>query len=788
MSLSKISPVSQKEEQSVQELIHSCIDKDESIAFSAGAGAGKTYALTESLKYIIHQHGDRLTRHNQKVICITYTKIATNEIKDRLGNSEIVIVSTIHERLWSLICAYQKELVSIHAEKVQVELDRIKHDLLEREEAKASKEFKAYRDLSEQERDDFKKIIISKKNEFYRLYDKPAKEFHSALGACLGKYAGLLSNVAYFKKTVSVVYRIENYKKCLERISANNSKYARVKYDDRYNSDVLHRMVISHDTLLEYALKMFKTYDLLKRVIFDTYPYILVDEYQDTNKSVVEIMKLLEDHAKTINRKIFIGYFGDSAQNIYEDGVGGDLTSVHPGLRPIHKQFNRRSHTEVIDVINKIRNDDIKQKSIYDDCTGGSVEFYTGSEEVKDSFIEEHRNKFGVTSGNKLHCLVLLNKSVAEFNRFPDIYAVFSDTPYYKKNYDRLNNELLSNDLSKLGDIPSLFYRILKLINDLENPHATIAHVVDKDIYAGMTFSEIRELVVLLKSINAESLGECVEDIFDKYHNSGNNHYKKLIEEFFKLERYSCHDFTNYILDELFFNSGGRFNDFKTRLSDELLVSDFLKEADFNLFKQKLEQFLDGEFFSYSDLNEVNAFKQKLDNFLAEQKKSGVTLNDVDSLKKRIDGLFEDEILSNIDKDEVETAKTKLDTLLGIEFAQWARWFEFINDEQKSDVVYHTYHGTKGAEFENVIIIMGNDFGRLNKDKFSSFFKNLSNPPISDEKEMLKFNNTRNLLYVACSRAIKNLRILYLDDISAFKEGVEAVFGKTKPYVPPHAV
>lgn len=783
MSLSKISPASKKDEESVQELINSCIDKDESIAFSAGAGAGKTYALTESLKHIIHQHGARLTRHNQKVICITYTNVATNEIKDRLGNSEIVRVSTIHERLWSLISSYQKELVRIHAEKVQEELTKIKHDLLENEEPKVSKQFKAYRDLSEQERGDLKGIMITRKSEFYRFYDKPAKEFKSSLGVYLGNYTELLSNVVNFKKTVGVIYRIENYEECIKKISTGHRRYGEVKYDDRYNSDVLHKMIISHDTLLEYALKMFKTYDLLKRVILDTYPYILVDEYQDTNKSVVEIIKLVEDHAKTINRKIFIGYFGDSAQNIYEDGIGGNLNSVHPGLKTINKQFNRRSHTEVIDVINRIRKDDIKQKSIYDDCAGGSVEFYTGAEEVKNSFIEEYRKEFGVNSGNKLHCLVLLNKSVAEFNGFPDIYYGFSDTPYYKKYYDRLNNELLSNDLSKLGDIPSLFYRILKLINDLNSPHATIAHVVDKDIYSRMTFSEMRELVILLKSINAVSLGEYVKDIFDKYQNSGNNHYKQLIHKLFELERHAYHDFTNYILDELFLNIGnGRFNDFKTILTDEFSLSDFLKETDFYLFKQKLEQFLNGEFFSYSDLNEANAFKQRLDNFLAEQKGFGVVLNDIDSLKKRIDRLFEDEILSVIDKDEVETAKSNLDTLLSIKLEQWTHWFEFVNDDRKSDVVYHTYHGTKGAEFDNVIIIMGNDFGRLNKDKFSSFFKNLNNPPISDEAEMLKFNNTRNLLYVSCSRAIKNLRILYLDDISDFKEGVEAIFGKTMPY------
>ncbi|KJJ83342.1 DNA helicase, UvrD/REP type [Candidatus Omnitrophus magneticus] len=785
MSLSKISPTSKKEEESIQELINSCIDKDESIVFSAGAGAGKTYALTESLKHIIRQHGDRLSRHNQRIICITYTNVATNEIKDRLGNSDIVRVSTIHERLWSLISSYQKELVRVHTAKVQDELVKVKHGLLENQEEKESKQFKAYRELSEQEKDDFKAIMIARKSDFYRFYDKPAKEFKSSLEAHLGSYTGLLSNVANFKKTVSTIYRIENYKECLEKINEGHPKYGEVKYDDRYNFDILHKMIISHDTLLEYALKMIKSYDLLKRVILDTYPYILIDEYQDTNKSVVEIMKFIEDHAKTIKRKIFIGYFGDSAQNIYEDGVGDDLTLVHPGLKVINKQFNRRSHLEIIDVINRIRNDDIKQKSIYDDCAGGSVEFYTGSGDVKNLFIEEYRRKWAVDSGNKLHCLVLLNKSVAEFNGFPDIYNAFSDTSYYKINYDRLNNELLSNDLSKLGDIPHLFYRILKFVNNLNNPHTSIAHIVDKKIYSRMTFFKMRELVVLLKSLSGASLGEYANDIFDKYKNSGNNYYKQVVQNIFELERYSYHDFTNYLLDALFLNIGsGRLNDFKITLTDELSVSDFLKQTDIEFFKQKLEQFLSGEFFSYSDINEVTAFRKRLDIFIGEQNASGIALKDADSLKKRIDGLFEDEILSLIDRDEVETAKTKLDALLSIKLEQWALWFEFINDVRKSDIVYHTYHGTKGAEFDNVIIVMENDFGRMNKDKFSSFFKNLNNPPLSDETEMFKFTNTRNLLYVSCSRAIKNLRILYLDDISDFKEGVEAVFGKTIPYMP----
>ncbi|MFH2049370.1 MAG: UvrD-helicase domain-containing protein [bacterium] len=491
MSLSEISPISKKDEEAVQAFINSYIDKDESLVFNAGAGAGKTYALTESLRYTIKEHGDKLAQHNQKIMCITYTNVATNEIKERLGNSDLVKVSTIHERLWALIKDYQKELVKIHVEKIQEELVRLLFDLNDNDSEKEAKQFKAYRELPEASKSNFKSVMITQKSEFYKHYDKPAKEFKFAFERSVGAYSDLLNNVANFKKTVSTIYRIANYQECLKHIETGNRKYSAVKYENKFNNDILHRMIISHDTLLDYALKMIKTYDLLRRVILDSYPYILIDEYQDTNRSVVEMMKLIEDHAKSIKRKLFIGYFGDTAQNIYEDGVGGDLGNVHPGLKVINKQFNRRSHSEVIDVINRIRNDEIKQKSIYDDCAGGSVKFYSGTDEVKHQFIEEYRKKWNINSENKLHCLVLLNKFVAEFNGFPDIYRCFSDTAYYKINYDRLNNELLSNELSKLGDVPNLFYRILQFIDNLNNPQTSLSNLIDKKIYSRMTFLKL---------------------------------------------------------------------------------------------------------------------------------------------------------------------------------------------------------------------------------------------------------------------------------------------------------
>ena len=86
----------EKAESEVQETINDCVDKYESFRFNAGAGAGKTYALVETIKYIIKNKYKELEKKNQQIICVTYTNVAVREIKERLGSSDIVLISTIH--------------------------------------------------------------------------------------------------------------------------------------------------------------------------------------------------------------------------------------------------------------------------------------------------------------------------------------------------------------------------------------------------------------------------------------------------------------------------------------------------------------------------------------------------------------------------------------------------------------------------------------------------------------------------------------------------------------------
>lgn len=670
MCLQTPSPQLLEEEKELQNSLNIYIDTFQHIKFNAGAGAGKTHALKESLLYIIDKYGNKLKYHNQQILCITYTNVATNEIKDRIGNSSLVKVSTIHERIWELIKDYQRELLEIHQTKVSDELIETQNTLSNTNNTKYQK----FQNLDEPGQTRLIQILLDNRELYYKNKDKNSATFKTAFNAIIDN--DLMSNVGNFKDIVKAIYKINNYQLCLEKIATKH--YKTIIYDSKQNNDSLHRMKISHDTLLEYGLKIVENYDTLKKIIINKFPYILVDEYQDTAENVIKIINLLARYSEQINFNLFIGYFGDTAQNIYT-GVGSNIDEIHPSLVSVDKRFNRRSAKQVIETINKIRNDHIEQTSIYEDDDCGSVAFYQGSEDRINDFISKCIEDLSISDTNKLHCFVLKNELVAKYNGFENIYGSFKDTSLYSGlNYSALNTELVTYDVTKLGDVQNLLYKIIELQQSLVNPKMPISDILNEKIYAGFNFKELFDLIELLKSISGNTLKEYVETIFNLYEESETKGYKKKIEDIFKeIDAYSLENLVSFMLEKLY---------------------------------------------------------------------------------------------RDVEEDQLDDAKNKIETLLSINMTEYIKWFEFVNRVEKQDVIYHTYHATKGLEFDNVLVVMENKFGRENK--FSNFF---SNPNAGDE-------NTKNLLYVACSRARKNLRIFYLDDVTNFNDGIESIFGNILNY------
>ena len=70
-------------------------------------------------------------------------------------------------------------------------------------------------------------------------------------------------------------------------------------------------------------------------------------------------------------------------------------------------------------------------------------------------------------------------------------------------------------------------------------------------------------------------------------------------------------------------------------------------------------------------------------------------------------------------------------------------------------------------------LIFEKDFGQ-DKDLFKLYFMNYGE---NEEQVSDKYEKGRNILYVAITRAIKNLRVLYIDDFEEIKDG-KKVFEK----------
>lgn len=684
MSLQLISNEKTQREKEIQDQINKKIDNNECMFFDSGAGAGKTYALTESLRYVIKKYGKHLSEHGQQIICITYTNVATDELKERLGHSDLVLISTIHERLWDLIKKHQDQLVEIHMNKMQEEVIIMDNDI-------NSEKFQKFNELKDEEKADFINLMNHLKSEFYRCYELRSADYKKEFGSQMTRFYPLLHNLETFKRLVSTIYKMEGYKEAITKIGEGDTKYRNVQYTTRVNNDRLAKMQISHNTLLEYGNKMFEKYPILRQIVIDKYPYIFIDEYQDTNPLIVSIMNLLTQTAHEIDHPLFVGYYGDSAQNIYNDGVGNLLLQIHPVLTPVFKEFNRRSSSEVIDVINRIRADEIIQTSIYEDSKCGNVEFFTGPKDLIPTMLEKCKADWFIDGENKLNCLVLTNKVVAEQTGLTNLYNVVKRMPRYSigKGYDLINTELLSNDLSKLGYAQRAIYEFVDFFVCVNNPQTPICDVFPEKVLRRMNISHLREILSIVRSIESEKFGEYIDKLIK-------------IHDEFVLESYK------EVISFLF--------------PDEIVSK---------------ESLIDVIISSWSKIN---------------------TDEELEKMQLLISELFElpmEELLS---------------------------WHKLIRNNQDGEINYYTYHGTKGLEFDNVLILMEKRFGK-DSNYFGNFFENYQMREKLTRKDKNRYDNVRNLLYVSCSRAIKNLRILFFDDINGIQSSIEEIFGEVIPLI-----
>lgn len=131
---------------------------------------------------------------------------------------------------------------------------------------------------------------------------------------------------------------------------------------------------LSHADVLKIFSNFLATKPMMAEVIVNKFPFIFIDESQDTNKDVVNAFFELQN-AKS--DKIVIGLFGDTMQRIFGGGEPELGKSKPNDWTTFDKEMNHRSARRIVGLANQIRSEDDKRKQYARDGTAeGCVRYF----------------------------------------------------------------------------------------------------------------------------------------------------------------------------------------------------------------------------------------------------------------------------------------------------------------------------------------------------------------------------------------------------------------------------
>lgn len=279
----------------------------------AGAGSGKTKVLTHKIAYLI---GEKQVKP-WNILAITFTNKAANEMKERIENLVGDVAADIWMGTFHSICVriLRRFIDRIGFDSSFIIFDTSDQRTLVKTCIKAigldDKMFTDRSVLSE---------ISNAKNEMLEPEQYTVK-----------------ANGDFRKEKIALVY--EMYQK---RLKENNA----IDFDDIINYTI--KILMENPDILEYYSDKFK--------------YVLVDEYQDTNKAQFTLVTLLASKNGNIT------VVGDNDQGIYSFR-GADISNIlnferdFPGTKIIKLEQNYRCTGNILKAANAvIKNNEVTYK------------------------------------------------------------------------------------------------------------------------------------------------------------------------------------------------------------------------------------------------------------------------------------------------------------------------------------------------------------------------------------------------------------------------------------------
>jgi DNA helicase II / ATP-dependent DNA helicase PcrA len=199
--------------------------------------------------------------------------------------------------------------------------------------------------------------------------------------------------------------------------------------------------VLGHDDIIKIANFMLMERPLFRRLVALRFPFVFIDESQDTMQDVVESMKRVE---VDMRGQFCLGFFGDPMQKIYLTGVGN---VAHDGnWKDIDKPENYRCAQTVLAVANAVREpgDGLKQirgamkevDGAMEPIVGTARLFVLPSTTDRQRALSHVREWTAQTNGDDgwrggraedVKVLVIVHRMAAKRMGFGEIYAALND-------------------------------------------------------------------------------------------------------------------------------------------------------------------------------------------------------------------------------------------------------------------------------------------------------------------------------------------------------------------------
>ncbi|KEI77221.1 ATP-dependent DNA helicase PcrA [Clostridium botulinum A2 117] len=392
-----------------KEQYEAAITIDGPLLILAGAGSGKTRVLTYRIAHMI----ENLNIYPSKILAITFTNKAAGEMKERIK----ALVGDVVEGMW--VSTFHSSCVRI----LRREIDKLGYD----------KNFTIY-DTYDQ------KTLVKQCMEELNINDKEITD--REIINTIGNQKDNLISPKEFKKI-------------------SNGNYRKDRIADAY---ILYQKKLKTNNALDFDDLIYKTVELFKtnKDVLEFYQrkfkYIMVDEYQDTNKSQYELVKLLA----LVHRNMCV--VGDDDQCIYE-WRGADISNIlnfekdYKEAKVIKLEQNYRSKGNILNAANEvIKNNSQRKNKVLrtENENGNKIKVFRAYSDIDEAkFAASEIKKIIKDSERSFNDFAVLYRTNAQSRIFEDVFMK-RDIPY------RLIGGLKFYDRKEIKDLMAY----LKLINN----------------------------------------------------------------------------------------------------------------------------------------------------------------------------------------------------------------------------------------------------------------------------------------------------------------------------------